>query len=632
MSLRFYTPLFFLLFSLYALAQENFTVAAIPSALSENANAVVRLSRTDIEISSQKSITVKKYRAVTVFNENGLSHLDAYEYFDDDTKIKSIEAVVYNAFGQEIKKIKKKDFRMSSVTEFSVITDDKMFYLDYTPVQYPFTIVYTSEVSGSDTAFIPGWVPVGGYNVAVKKAAINIICDPQLGFRYKDYNFDTITLNKTETVNGLQLNCENIPAFKYEEYTPSDKIIPMVYFAVNKFHLKGVNGEAADWKAFGLWYNNTLLADTDELSSETVSHIQSLVSEGKSIAEKAKIIYNYVQQKTRYISIQLGIGGWKPMLAKDVDRLGYGDCKALSNYTRALLKAVGVESYYAVVYGDSDKRSIREDFTCMQGNHVILAIPAEKDMLWLECTSQTAPFDFQANFTDDRLALLIKPEGGELVHTHVYEEEENTQFSKGTYTITADGGIKGSLSIVSGGTQYASKNHLEGKSQEDLNKRYKSYFGNINNLKLKKTEIINDKKGVKFTENVSLEAQGYCSISGNRMMFVVNAFNQYNGVPQRYRTRHNPFEIERGFYDVDEVVINLPEGFDVEAMPQGVEIKDKFGEYKAEYTLISPTQLLYKRSLKTNTGLFEKDDYELFREFREKIARNDNSKIVLIKK
>ena len=115
-------------------------------------------------------------------------------------------------------------------------------------------------------------------------------------------------------------------------------------------------------------------------------------------------------------------------------------------------------------------------------------------------------------------------------------------------------------------------------------------------------------------------------------MFVVNAFNQYDNVPQRYRKRINPFEVDRGFHDFDEVVINLPEGFEIEAVPQPVEIKEKFGEYKVECTVVSPSQLLYKRTLITNSGLFEKDDYELYRQFREKIARNDNSKVVLVKK
>jgi hypothetical protein len=41
------------------------------------------------------------------------------------------------------------------------------------------------------------------------------------------------------------------------------------------------------------------------------------------------------------------------MLATDVDRLGYGDCKALTNYT---LAAVDVASYNVVLYGDSTKK------------------------------------------------------------------------------------------------------------------------------------------------------------------------------------------------------------------------------------------------------------------------------------
>ncbi len=55
-----------------------------------------------------------------------------------------------------------------------------------------------------------------------------------------------------------------------------------------------------------------------------------------------------MQDKTRYISVQIGIGGWKPMLADDVNKLGYGDCKGLTNYTKALLEAVDVPSYYTL--------------------------------------------------------------------------------------------------------------------------------------------------------------------------------------------------------------------------------------------------------------------------------------------
>ena len=72
--------------------------------------------------------------------------------------------------------------------------------------------------------------------------------------------------------------------------------------------------------------------------------------------------------------MQEGIGGWKPIAANKVDAVGYGDCKGLVNYTKALLDAVGVKSHYSVVWAGQRKTSVEKNFFSMQGNHVILNI------------------------------------------------------------------------------------------------------------------------------------------------------------------------------------------------------------------------------------------------------------------
>lgn len=616
-----------------SVAQDVYTSASIPGALTENADAVVRLDRTEIIISGRRTMKIRKHRIVTVLNEKGIDDANAGAYLDKSTDVNNIEALIYNASGQQIKKIKRKDFREVSVSEGSEVSDGKSLYLDYTPIQYPFTIDFTSEITTSNTAFIPMWAPVDDLYASVEKSEVVISVSADLGFRYKDYNFGQgIELEKKEEGNTLLLSASNIPALKNEEYSPSfHKMLPHAIFGLEKFHLEGVDGEAIDWQNFGGWMYENLLEGTDELPVETQDKIKNLVGNEQDPLKKARIVYEYMQSKTRYISIQLGIGGWKPMRAKDVDRLGYGDCKALTNYTRALLKAVGVDSYYAVVYAGPEKRDLLADFVSMQGNHVILAIPIGDDITWLECTNQAAPFGFQGKFTDDRMALLVKPGKGELVRTHVYTTDQNTQVCKGVYTISDSGSIVGSVMITSRGTQYDNKYFLESSSPDDLDKFYKSAFGSVNNLKLKKMEVKNDRQGKEFSEEIALEAESYCNKSGNRMMFAVNAFNQYNNIPQRYRSRQNPFEIKRGFCDTDEITINLPAGFSVEAKPENVTISDKFGEYKAEYVMVSPAQMLYKRSLTVKDGSYPGAEYENYRLFREKIARNDGAKIVLVK-
>lgn len=626
--------LFLFLISAVSFSQEvNYSITTIPPELKENANAVVRLNQKDIKILSRKSMLITTKSVVTILNENGLGNMDASEYFDKSTKIKSIEAVILNESGVEIKKIKRKDFKERSISEGSIITDNKLLYLDYTPIMYPFTLVFQSEVETSNTAFIPAWYATQGVYLSVEKSVLSLSYLPELGFKYKEFNFqNNQNISKQETNNGISFTANNLNAIKPEDYSPSYRsFLPHVLFGLTSFNLEDVEGTAADWKSFGSWMYSSLLKGTDEIPLETQNKIKALVGTEKDPLKITKLIYKYVQDKTRYISIQLGIGGWKPMLAKDVDRLGYGDCKALSNYTRALLSVAGVPSYYTVIYGDTQKRDLHEDFVSMQGNHVILGVPIENKMYWLECTSQINPFGFQGDFTDNRLALIVKPDGGEIVRTHEYVTDENTQISKGNFTIDEKGGLVGNLTIKSKGTQYDNKYMNEGKSLDDLSKFYKGYFSHINNLKLKKVNLSNNKEDVEFSEELVIEASEYANSTAGRLMFSLNAYNPLVQVPSRYRTRNNPFEIARGFSDYDEITIDLPKGYSIDAKPANFEIKDAFGYYKTEYVVVNENQLLYKRTFTTNAGYYDKKEYDNFRKFREQIAKNDNAKIVLVK-
>lgn len=623
-----------LFFTTIAVAQDlEYTVANIPAELKENANAVIRLDQKNIVISSRKSMIMTNKRIVTVLNENGLSYMGLYEYFSGRERIKSIEAQFYNAFGKEIKKVKRKDFKENSVSEGSIITDNKLLHYDYTPTEYPFTVVFSSETETSNTAFIPRWYPVPGYFVSIEKANLNAKVAADLGFKYKEFNIlDNSNITKEVKADGVSFTATNLTAYKREDYAPAfNSYAPNVIMGLDYFHLEGVDGVATNWKDFGAWVYSNLLKGTDEIPLETQNKIKALVGDEKDPLKKARIVYKYVQDKTRYISIQLGIGGWKPMLAKDVDRLGYGDCKALTNYTRALLEVVNVPSYYTIIYGDTQKKDLIQDFVSIQGNHVILVVPVDNKMHWLECTSQKSPFGFQGDFTDNRLALVIKPEGGEIIRTKEYPTQENTQISKGNYTIDENGNISGNILIKSKGTQYDNKFMYENSSNDDLTKFYKKYFWNIGNLKIKKMNLLNNKDDIEFSEDIALEAADYGKINNGKMIFVINAYNQLSNVPQRYRQRTSSIEMERGYYDYDEITIDLPKGAGIEAKPDNVNIKSEFGEYKTELVVINESQIVYKRTFQSNPGLYDKKDYENFRKFREQIAKNDNAKIVLVK-
>jgi transglutaminase-like putative cysteine protease len=616
-------------------AQDDLTsYQTLPLELTKNANAVVRLDETLVRVESIDEMEISIKRIVTVLNENGLNKIEAVAFYDNNTRVKDIEARIYNKSGKQIKKIREKDFQdVSAVDGGTMYSDSRVKYLDYTPIEYPFTAVFTSTIQKKSTASIPRFAPIR-YYTGIQKYRFKVTYPLSVSLYKKELNLEEFNVIKDEKEGSMTYILENVPGIKPESYSPSDaKIEPQVFMVLSKFNYEGVAGEMKNWEETGKWIHQYLLQGRATVDEATKATIKNLVANATSDREKAKRIYEYMQNKTRYISVQVGIGGLQPIPADEVDRVGYGDCKGLTNYMMALLKIAGIESYYTVVQAGNEIVDFHEDFASLaQGNHIILNIPNGGDDIWLECTSQKSPFGHIGDFTDDRNVLVVTPEGGQLKHTKKYATEENLQETTGMYTLDANGNIKATATIITKGIQYDRRFYVADLSEVEKDKHYKKYFNTVNNVNIDAIKLNNDKEAVEFSENVQFNADAYGVITGDRMLFAANAFNRKTSVPNRYRNRKFPLEIQRGYYDVDTYDIKLPEGYTIEAMPSDVSYETKFGSYSFSITKKDEQTLQYKRTIKIQDGLYPKEEYKNYRKFIKKIVKYDGSKIVLIKK
>ena len=635
MNLKSILKILFLVITFVASSQDiSRSSISIPTTLSENANAVIRSNDVQIDLKSSKDMSVTIKRVITILNKEGDDAVDAYVFYDNGVKIKELEVIVYNSVGNQIKKIKKNDFKdVSAVSGGTLYSDSRVKYLDYTPVNYPYTLEYSCVTSTSNTAFIQSFMPINDYFLSIEKSTYQINFPIDLTIRTKQKNFKDFDLKAEKRDGVFKYQVENIQAINPEQYGPEFfNILPMVLITSNEFTLEGVRSEVENWNEFGKWMYHDLIKQTHDLSENTIAMIKDLVKDEPNNIAKAKKIYQYVQDKVRYISVQVGIGGWKPFNASEVDDLGYGDCKALTNYTMALLKAVGVESHYTVVYAGDSQRSFETDFAAMQGNHVILNIPTAHDDIWLECTSQKLPFGFIGDFTDDRDVLVITSEGGEIKHTKKYKVEESVQTITGRYTISNTGSINASVIVSSKGIQYDDKYWLETQTKRDLDEYYKKRWSYINALSINNINIDNNKNEIEFIETINFEANNYAKKVGDRMLLTVNALNRSMHVPDKYRDRKLPVKIKRSFKDVDEFEVKLPSGYKVESLPKDEIVETKFGKYKMKVVEKNDSTLLYNREFIINDGEFPKEDYNGFRNFYKEVSKFDNLKIILIKK
>jgi hypothetical protein len=619
-----------LLCSAHIYSQQDYSIASIPKELMQYANSVLLDELIEIDVTNISKKKEKTHRVIAVLNKIGDGDTRLYAFYDENSKVKNIEAKIYNAFGKEIAHFKKKDFMDVSRTGSSIYSDDRMLGINYTPTTYPYIVVFDKETETGDTAFLSPWAPLNGYAESTKNSVLKIKFDPLNKPKYKPQNLEGYNITISDNPDELIFSASDLQTIRYEEHSLSpSKIFPIVYVALNNFRLKGTAGSGKDWQQFGSWMSKSLLSDVNDLPAGTLAQVRSLVANETTNEGKARKIYQFVQDKVRYISIQIGIGGWKPMLASEVDKLSYGDCKALTNYTKTLLDAVGVPSYYTVVYGDSMEWDIMEDFASIQGNHVILGIPENGEITWLECTSQETPYGYIGNFTDDRDVLIITSQGGKIAHTTVYKTEDNTQENYAKVSIDANGNVAATYNSVSKGLQYDKKYMLPKEKQEDLDEHYKKKWGYINGFSIANINLINDREDVVFTEELTINIPNYANSVGNDYLFSANIFNQNQYIPPRIENRKQNLYIGSGYIHTDTVEISLPENFEVDGLPEETILETKFGKYQMSFSETSDNKLIYSRRMLINKGAYPPSEYDNYRAFLRSIARLDKTKILL---
>lgn len=621
-----------LLFSISVFSQDNYDADLISSNLKNRANATIRNEETIVDMRSPDNVTLNVKKAITVLNKNGDDNGRLVLFYDKNTSIKSIKGEVYNAAGILTKKFSQNNFSdESSADGFSLFVDDRVKH--YLPSEnvYPYTVVYSYEIRQKQNLIIHDWVPQPADDISVEKSSYTFICKPTDELRIKTQNFQgkpEETVNEKQKISVWSVN--NIFAVKTEPYSPDRETYQTaVKIAVKDFTYYNHSGQYTNWRQLGKWVYDDLLKTRKVLPPTAIQTITELVAAEKTDKDKARKIYEYMQKKTRYISVQIGIGGFQPVSASEVDRLGYGDCKALVNYTQSLLDIAGIESYYCVVEAGNRKINLDPNYASMvQGNHIILCLPLKGDTTWLECTSQKIPFGFLSTFTDDRTVLACTKDGGKLLKTPKLTTTNNLQTRYADLNILSNGDVSGKLNTIFSGSQYDNQEEIIDKPFTEQKKLLANVY-DIDNINFIAVNY-NQKKNInpQTTESITLDIPHYAALNNGKLFLKVNAFNIQSNISD-VRNRTKPVYINRGFTDEDTIVYNLPEEIQTNLLPESdKKLKSLFGEYTSK-TVLNGKKLTYYRKLVMNDGIFPPETYADFYKFITEINSADNLKVIL---
>jgi hypothetical protein len=616
--------------------EPKYPVSEIPPDLKEQVNIVVREDQMKYTIRSQSEGTLYVREVITILNENGKRYATEVIGYDKLSKVTTFKGASYDAQGNLIKRLKTSEiYDQSAYDGFSLYSDNRIKVAQLSHGAYPYTVEFEYEISYSYLFMIPTFVIIPGEKASVQTSSYQLIFPAALTPKYKVYNYEAKAEEgkSKEGKNTLTWNFHNLKPLKFEPMSsPVQDLIPQISVAPIQFEFDGYKGSTESWDKFGNWII-ALNKGRNQLPEEAKNKVIELTNNLHTTEEKIKAIYEYMQNRTRYVSIQLGIGGFQPFEASVVDKTGYGDCKALSNYMVALLDVAGIKANYTLIRAGKDAASLKEDFPSSQFNHAVVFVPMGTDTVWLECTSQTNPFGYMGSFTGDRKALAITANGAKIVETPVYDVTSNIQTRTATVNLTEDGNATALIKTSYSGLKYESDGlHFILENQFDEQKKWVERNTSIPVFNINSYKIENHKAKIPTAiVHLDLKLNRFASVSGKRMFITPNLMNRSTYIPEKVENRKTNVVRRFAYTDIDTIKYQMPDGIYPEFLPDPVKFKSPFGEYESSY-ILNEKGLLYIRRVRINKGEFPADSYNELIDFYKSVSKADNQKLVFLNK
>ena len=631
MRLSFYisTVIFFSFCSIFTFGQ-SFAISSIPDSLTRHANAVIREYNSDLEVQSEGKASLRIFKAVTVLNKNG-EHFGQFRlYYDKFSIPDDIKIIIYNEQGNQIKKVKQNEIYDHSVYDGETLfSDDRV--KEYRPVinQYPYTVTYEYSTYLKGYVNLPVFDPVIDFGISVERSSFNLDTKPGIPIRYHEMNFNNVYTSFSHDDLKYQWKISGYPALVEEPLSVDlDLIAPVVLLSPDKFEYDGSLGDLSSWESYGNWLNE-LLKDRDRLPEETRMKIHKLTDTIQGNYRKARTIYEYMQSKVRYVSIQLGIGGMQPFSAETVDNLGYGDCKALSNYYMTLLHEAGVPAIYAITKMEEGSCFFLDDFPAnLYFNHVVVCLTMPHDSIWVECTNNFLPFGFMEEEVAGHPSLLMTPQGGKVVWVPSGIRDKNRRCRNYNLQINPDGSSQIGLKVT-----YTGLRLDEGLQQYVMSRKeqeeYLYKYLEINDFVINKYCYVYQKKNPAIIcLDAGITCNKYGTLSGNRMFLPVTLGGSLMHVPNKVDDRKLPFELSTSCNDIDSLTLVIPQGSVLESLPSSFRKESKFGLFSISITEANG-RITVVKNLKINEGKYAAKEYDTYRDFILSIQKAEKQKILL---
>jgi hypothetical protein len=240
-----------------------------------------------------------------------------------------------------------------------------------------------------------------------EESILTIISDPAVEVTVRLFHLpeEMVTVSRTMERGRLvqRYVARQVPPLEFEDNAPQAK-----YYAPHaQLLVKLPDDESSDAVARLHAYLRNYVAVTEAPATPVLQALADSLTAGVSDpAEKATLIYRWVQRNVRYVAFEDGLRGVIPESAEEVHRLRYGDCKGMSNLLKTLLRAAELEAHLAWIGTRALPYTMAELPTSASSDHMIVALDLPTGTLFLDATASHNALHMPSGFTQEKEALI----------------------------------------------------------------------------------------------------------------------------------------------------------------------------------------------------------------------------------
>ena len=588
-------------------------------------DAEIRLYSTNCAVREDK-LSETDTIIIQINNRNGEKYCDVEISFDKKNPLSRFSAWISDTNGIAIRELKKQDYKDENETDENTLYQDdfvRKFTLKHNV--YPYCIGYTYQSVSKQFLGIAHWSPVIDTDIPTRRARLTVQYPDNYQIHIFEKNITSHSVSQSAGYSCRTWNTSYNGSLKKEAYCPALwNYLPFVKIIPVQFTY-GISGSAETWQTFGEWQYN-LNQGLDELPLSEKEKISGLTSQVSDKKEVIKVLYRYLQDNTRYVNVSLGIGGMKPYPAEYVSINKYGDCKALTNYMKAMLHYAGIESYYTTIYASSQPREVITEIPGQQFNHVILAVPLGNDTLWLENTSNINPFGYTGTYTQNRQALLVDAGKSKLVRTPSLKEKDVQVTARMEFFIDFEGNAKTKVNYNYRGEKFETYNYLYTQYNHDIQNTYVHDHMPFQSFELEDWTLVKknrDDRNIGLTSSLSVK-HILKSIGSERYFSILPSDIPDFTLP---KNRKFPVQMPYPLCMTDTLIYHLPFTGKV-VLPDSINREGKYGFYHLKFRCDGNTITVFRNFL-LYAGNISLTEYSDFYSFLATIKADEKRKILI---